>query len=211
MKTITEFHATRIKSAIQTQKQLSEAGKTAEELPAALGEALKLEGDKLQLLLNALAALEERDAAGKKSQDLKRVVAYTAQEGEKTQAGLIQKGEHWFSIEYYPPLNPPPAKRGKRPFGDKGKNARGGKGRRDNPRFKRGEAGKPGESATGDAARRDSRPPRGRKPFTGKKPVTVIQVSSDGPRIKPVTPIQQPATPSNPPAAQEKTEPGSSQ
>ena len=180
MRTITEFHASTLKNAIKTKEELLAAGKTAEELPAAMGEALKLEGDKLNHVLNAL------EVVGTKTHDLKRVVILALNENEKAPSGVQQKGEQYFAVEYFPPLpgtqpkgrGPRDGKRdGKR--GDrKGKKGRGGRGDRGRgPRrgsegeLQAGAVGTEGQqrpegeaSEGGEAKRRRRRPPRGPRP-----------------------------------------------
>lgn len=107
MKTLTEFSTSVLKAAIQAKKDLLAAGKTLEEIPAALGESLKLEGEKLTFVVGAIELVE------RKLEDLKRVVVMKLGEGEKAPGGVVQKGEHCFSAEYYPPLHPPKAAPGK--------------------------------------------------------------------------------------------------
>lgn len=107
MKTLTEFAGATLKNTLKTKQDLLASGKTAEELPQALSEALKLEGDKLNFTLNAAELVEKR------LDDLKRVVVFSIAEGEKAPQGGIQKGEHYFVAEYYPPLNPPKGAKGK--------------------------------------------------------------------------------------------------
>lgn len=96
MKTITEFSGNTLKTVLKTRQELLATGKTPEELTAALSEALKLEGEKLTLTLNAAEIVE------KKSNNLKRVVVWTLQEGEKAPKGMLQKGDHYFVVEYFP-------------------------------------------------------------------------------------------------------------
>jgi hypothetical protein len=124
MKTVTEFPGVNLKNAIKLKQDLIAGGKTAEELPQAMGESLKLEGERLDSLLTALEMVE------KKSQDLKRVVVYTLAEGEKAPTQLLQKGDRYYLAEYYPSLekkHPPkdfkgdPGKKGKRRGGRRGK------------------------------------------------------------------------------------------
>ena len=98
MKTLTEFFGMNLKQAAQTRKELIVSGKTPEELTGALGEALKMEGDRLNHLIHAL------DAVGTRVQDLKRVVVFTLNEGEKAPQKAVQKGEHYYLVEYYPTL-----------------------------------------------------------------------------------------------------------
>ncbi|OFZ22813.1 MAG: hypothetical protein A2X94_11965 [Bdellovibrionales bacterium GWB1_55_8] len=121
MKTLTEFPAATLKNALKTRDELIASGKTPEELPQALGEALKVEGDRLSHLLNAL------ECVGKKVSDLKRVVVLSLSEGEKAPSGAKQFGEHQYIAEYYPSLNPPKPARSDEHRGDRG--GKGGKGR----------------------------------------------------------------------------------
>jgi len=132
MKTLTEFPGLNLKTAVKTRQDLIGAGKSAEELPQAMGEALKLEGDRLGFLLSALEMI------GTKLNDLKRVVVFSLGEGEKAPLGSIQKGEQSYLIEYYPSLAPKGGSNrdfmGGKPDGDKkgkGKHGKGRGGKRD--------------------------------------------------------------------------------
>ncbi len=99
MKTLTEFPGINLKNAARIHKDLAASGKTPEELTPALGESLKLEGDRLQFLVHSL------EIVGTRLEDLKRVVVYApVQEGEKTPTGVVQKGDHFYLVEYYPSL-----------------------------------------------------------------------------------------------------------
>lgn len=106
MKTLTEFSAVTLKQAVKTKTELSSAGKTPEELPAAMGETLKVEGDKLALLLAAVDAVapEAPGARGPRLDDLKRVVVLTIGEGEKAPSGAKEKDGKHFLVEYYPAI-----------------------------------------------------------------------------------------------------------
>jgi hypothetical protein len=144
MKTITEFHVATLKTAHKTRQELLTAGKTAEELPVALGEALKLEGDKLA---NIIAALEFVEADAKsKTYDLKRVIVSTLAEKETTPKSTLQRGDFYFTIEYFPPL---PGQEKKQPKGRDGDRHGGRDG-------KRGD-----RKAKGKGGPRGDRPPRG--------------------------------------------------
>jgi hypothetical protein len=126
MKTHTEFNVIGLKNALKLKSELNAAGKTPEEITAALTEGLKLEGEKLALLLTAVETVE------KKMNDLKRVVVFIPGEGEKAPSGAVQKGDHWLLAEYYVSLNAPEKSRGGRDGGrDRGdrKGGRGDKGR----------------------------------------------------------------------------------
>jgi hypothetical protein len=176
MKTITEFHVATLKIAHKTRQELLTAGKTAEELPVALGEALKLEGDKLA---NMIAALDFVDADTKsKSLDLKRVIVQTPTEKEtadaKTGLPSLKRENFYFTIEYFPPL---PGQEKKQPRGrDDDRGGRGRDGKRGDRKGKgkggpRGDrdGGRPGRGAPRDAgapraegapAGENRRPPR---------------------------------------------------
>jgi hypothetical protein len=132
MKTITEFPGMNLKNAAKVKSDLVAAGKSPEELPQAMGEALKLEGDRLNFLIGALEII------GTKFNDLKRTVVYTLNEGEKVPPGMTQKENYAFSIEYYPSLEKPKPK-GQFPEGRgdgkrRGKKGKGRGGRDDRPR-----------------------------------------------------------------------------
>jgi hypothetical protein len=111
---------------------VQEAAPVAEDPRAKLAQAFtekfKLEGDKLEMLINAVEVIDRR-----KISDLKRIVVYEVAEGEKAPSGAVQKGSHHFLPEYLPSLNPPRDKgRGHKKFDrphGKGGKGRGGKGR----------------------------------------------------------------------------------
>lgn len=163
MKTLTEFPGFNLKNAVKVKQDLLAGGKTAEELPQALGEALKAEGDKLNFILNAIELVE------KELEDLKRVVVYSLNEGEKAPSRAIQKGDHYFLAEYYPPLVKDQPK-GKGPQGPgKPRGKRKGRGGR------RGEGGKDFQKTAGAArpeggAEGEERPRRRRPRFPRRAP-----------------------------------------
>jgi hypothetical protein len=175
MKTITEFHVATLKNAHKTRQELLAAGKTAEELPAALGEALKLEGDKLN---NIIAALEFVEADAKsKSLDLKRVIVSTLAEKETTPKSTLQKGDFYFTIEYFSPL---PGQEKKQPRGRDGDRPGGRDGKRGDRKGKgKGSRGQDGGGRDGaredgrNAGRgpgRDAQAPREGAPMQGPRP-----------------------------------------
>lgn len=138
MKTLTEFASLHLKNAAKTKQELTTAGKTAEELPAALGEALKIEGDKLTFLLHALELVQAKLA------DLKRVIVFTLAETEKPPANATKHGEHYYLVEFYPSAQSQNERNA--PSKD-GKDGKGG----------RGDKKKPGGR---DRTNRPARPPR---------------------------------------------------
>ncbi len=155
MKTITEFLGATLKNALKTKQELVAAGKTAEELPAAMGESLKLEGDKLTVLLSTLEIVE------KKTNDLKRVVVCTLAEGEVAPKGLEKKGDHYFSVEFFPPMpgQEPARGKGRGDARDGGKD-RGRAGKRDGKRGGRGGQDRDGRGGGRDGGGGGRRPPR---------------------------------------------------
>jgi hypothetical protein len=185
MKTITEFAASTLKNAAKTQQELLAANKTAEEMPQAMGEALKLEGDKLNFLLSAL------EVVGDKANDLKRVVVLSLSEGEKAPHKALQKGENYFVAEYYLPES------GKQKPVENAKSFDGkGKGRGKRGDKKEGRRGKPrGEHSQEASAGRAPRPPR--KPMVHNGPLPVITPKSATTASAPVAPA---ATTSETPA-----------
>jgi hypothetical protein len=125
MRTLTEFNAIQLKNAAQAKKDLLASGKTAEELPQALGETLKIEGDKLTFILSALELLEEKPQEYK---DVKRVIVAVPAEGETAPSGAKQKGEHYYTIQAF--AAPISAKPQSKPEGRGDKRGKRG-GRRD--------------------------------------------------------------------------------
>lgn len=173
MKTITEFLGANLKNAIKLKQNLLASGKTPEELPEALGEALKIEGDRLTHILSAIEVVE------KKLEDLKRVVVLSLAENEKAPNAAQKLGELYFVAEYFPPLQKKgaPGKRFGKERGDR-KGGKRGKSRRDRgdrdrkSRGPRGDApiqstdsGSSSGEASGDRPPRRRFRPRGRKPF----------------------------------------------
>lgn len=192
MKTLTEFNAIHIKNAAKTRTELTAAGKTAEELPAAMSEALKLEGDKITMMVNAL------ETVGTKVNDLKRVIVFTITEGEKISLhGAVQKGEHYYAVEYYPPIAGKGGDRGGRPGrdsrdaggrgGDRGKGKRGAGGGKPGGRGGERTGGFGGGSDRGERGPRRERAPLEARP-TGAEGVVIFtkpRVGADGANPRP--------------------------
>ena len=130
MKTLTEFAPITLKNALKTKQELTAAGKTAEELPAAMGETLKLEGDKLGFIMTAL------DLAETRLEGLKRVLVMSLAEGENKPSDGVEKDGKIYLVEHDTAIATPGARDergggrdGKRGGGRDGK--RGGGGGRD--------------------------------------------------------------------------------
>lgn len=199
-----------VKNAAKIRQDLITGGKTPEELPAALGEALKLEGTRLEFMVSVL------DIVGTKLNDLKRAIVYAPNEGEKAPQGLIQKGDHFYLVEYFASLNKPaqPAhSNDHRHRGGKGGDKRQGRGGPEGgrsyekkapalpptPGFKRPDSQiiiAPATAGTTAPTGQDRpRPdhPRGPRPPRTPRPQRAIPVTIvGGPPviIKPVTPIE---------------------
>lgn len=157
MKTITEFHGFQIKNALKTREELTAAGKTAEELPAAMGEALKMEGDKLKYFLGAL------DTVGNKAEGLKRVVVLTLAESEKAPSGAKKVDEHYLVVEYFPQAGADKKAR----FQGRDDDRRGGKGKgKGRGKGRRGDR----EGGRGRGPRRDEGAPEGAEASAGGAP-----------------------------------------
>jgi ElaB/YqjD/DUF883 family membrane-anchored ribosome-binding protein len=207
MKTLTEFHSFALKAVAQLQNELTQAGKTAEEITAAIGEKLKAEGDKLKHLMTAF------DAAKDRLDKLKRVLVIQPAEGAKLVRDAIEKEGLHFVLEFFP--EPPGQQKGRRDHDEKrggrdGKKGRGGKGKRDGKRgggrggerAERGErrAAPAAEGAAAQAPRapRAPRPPRERKPEEPPKPFVP---SGNAPLIKPKSAVASSASVEQPAAA----------
>lgn len=209
MKTLTEFSGFSLQDIGKTRAQLISESKTPEEISAALTEQFKVEGEKLQLLLSAL------DAIDNKVTDLKRVVVGTLAEGEKLPPKAVQKEDKVFVAEYFPPMNRPGGKGkfngkggprdGKRGGGRGGRGGRdgrkGGGGRGRNDRGDRNNeqraaggpnggagGGAPGEKG-GENPRFRRRPPRG-----PRKPPPPLTGDAAKIKIKPLNPASAAAT-----------------
>lgn len=122
MKSVTEFPNFQLNQALKTKTDLTAAGKTPEEVQAGLGEAYKLEGDRLKHFCNAI------DVAGANPDKLKRVIVITLAEGEKAPNKATQVEEHYYVPDFYVEAKPAAAKDAK--GGRGGRGGRGGPGGR---------------------------------------------------------------------------------
>jgi hypothetical protein len=183
MKTMTEFSSFALKTAVEAADALATSGKTPEELPAALGEQLKLEGDKLTWMVAAI------DVARAKNKNLKRILVLVLNEGEAAPKGAEVKEGFVLLPETFPSAHAPAAPQkddrrdGKR--GGKRGDKRGGRDGKPGA----GRDGKPGGGERGARGpRRDENSgPRGPRPAVaagGPKPAPVV--------IKPKAPAAAP-------------------
>jgi hypothetical protein len=141
-----------------------------EELSKYLSETMKLEGEKLQWMLEALSLVDSRRMA-----DLRRVVVYKLLEGEKAPGNVVQKGEAYFMAEYLAPVG---GARARDRSADRKREGKGkGKGRDPRRKGRSTERGArsfdrssaPG-SADGIAARGDARAPKSPPKSTPRPP-----------------------------------------
>jgi hypothetical protein len=145
VKTLTEFDGFSLRNALAKKQELAASGKTADDLPQALGEALKVEGDRLTYLLAALEVIES------KPENLKRVVVYNVDEGKQAPKGTIEKGGKHFLAEYF---FIPSAKKERRTSAGPGKGSRGkkkGRGGRGRGPRREGSQGNRGSQKTDGA------------------------------------------------------------
>ena len=116
MKLVTEFSVFNLKGASAQYVELVTAGKPPEEIEQALGEALKLEGEKLKHFVRSL------QASSGKTEGLKRVLVVTFAEGENVPREAQKIEEHYYMLESFVVPKKPQAD-------DRGRGGKGGKGR----------------------------------------------------------------------------------
>jgi len=206
MKTLTEFFGPNLVRALQTRQECLAAGKTAEELPAALGESLKVEGEKLQRLCVALELIE------KKHDRLKRVIVLQPAEGQKAPSGAVERDGLVYVIEFFAaPAGSAPEKKAdprddKRRGGKRGDRRGGGEGRGGEGRGRRNEGGRgrpegsPGvageaQTVAGGPAGGSGRRPRRTAPKGPRPEVQQTGEPLKAPAPRPASP--KPASPAN--------------
>ena len=181
MKTLTEFSSFSLKTAVQTADQLATSGKTPEEMPAALGEALKLEGDKLNWMVAAI------DVARSRGQGLKRILVMSLAEGEAAPAGAEAKEGFVLLPEFFPGPAAAQKKHADREEGRGGRGGRGGgKGGRGDKRGKgrgprrEGDSGPRREGDSGPRREAAAAPQAGSKPVVLPKPRPKAEAPAEG-------------------------------
>lgn len=95
MKSVTEFPTFTLNKALQAKAALAAENKTPEEIQQSLGETFKYEGDKLKYFINAL------DVAGQNTENLKRVVVVSLNEGESAPQKALKVDELHYVPEFY--------------------------------------------------------------------------------------------------------------
>lgn len=99
MKSITEFPHSTLQKVLAAKTALAAEGKSPEEIATAMGETLKLEGDKLKY---ALAAADL--AAGKNA--VRRVLVASIAEGEAPPAKYQKVEDNYYLVETLEPVKP---------------------------------------------------------------------------------------------------------
>jgi uncharacterized membrane protein YgcG len=120
MKSVTEFWAISLNQGLTKKAALDAEGKTPEEVSAALGEQLKMEGEKLTHFINAM------EVASQNPEKLSRVRVVTLAEGENAPQKALQVEAHHYVPEFQ--TAPRPAQAKKAEAGGKGGRSGGGGG-----------------------------------------------------------------------------------
>jgi hypothetical protein len=127
MKSVTEFASFTLTKGLSTKAALTTEGKTPEEIQQGLGEAFKLEGDKLKYFITAL------DVASQHSENLKRVLVVSLAEGESAPSKATKVEELHFVPDFHVSAKPAASADDKnRPRG-KGGGRRGGNEKKGSP------------------------------------------------------------------------------
>lgn len=95
MKSVTEFPNFTLNKALQAKAGLAAENKTPEEIQQSLGETFKFEGDKLKHFISAL------DVAGQNTENLKRVVVVSLNEGENAPHKATKVDDFHYVPEFY--------------------------------------------------------------------------------------------------------------
>ncbi|OFZ29492.1 MAG: hypothetical protein A2622_07125 [Bdellovibrionales bacterium RIFCSPHIGHO2_01_FULL_40_29] len=99
MKSITEFPQSTLLKVLAAKSALTTEGKTPEEITTAMGESLKMEGDKLKF---AMAAADL--AAGKTA--VRRVLVASIADGETPPAKYQKVEDNYYLVETLEPMKP---------------------------------------------------------------------------------------------------------
>src|SRR6476469_9853409 len=103
MKFVTEFANMTLTQAIKSRAALVAEGKQPEEIQAALGTTYKVEGEKLTHLINAV------EVASQNTENLKRVLVVSLNEGEKAPAKAVQVEAFHYVPDFLVTARPAPA------------------------------------------------------------------------------------------------------
>lgn len=122
MKSVSEFANFTLTNGLKQKAALAAEGKTAEEIQQSLGEAFKLEGDKLAYFMNALGVAEQN------AENLKRVLIMSLSEGERVPAKATKIDELFFVPEFHVDAKRASPKKDDRKGGRGGRSGKGSKG-----------------------------------------------------------------------------------
>ena len=92
MKSITEFSQPTLQKFLTAKAALATEGKTAEEMMTAIGESMKLEGDKLKFIFAAGDLVAEQKA-------FRRVLVASIAEGEAAPAKYTKVEDNYYLVE----------------------------------------------------------------------------------------------------------------
>ncbi len=106
MKSVTEFPNFTLNKALQAKAALTADSKSPDEIQQSLGETFKLEGDKLKHFICAL------DVAGQNTENLKRVVVISLNEGENAPHKATKVDDFHYVPEFYVAAKPNTAQSG---------------------------------------------------------------------------------------------------
>lgn len=96
MKSITEFAAPTLQKGLTLVGDLSTQGKSAEEISAAVGEAMKYEGDKLKHFINSVEVAKSITQGR-----LKRVLVVSFGESEKVPEKAVKVDDTHYMAEFF--------------------------------------------------------------------------------------------------------------
>jgi len=122
MKSITEFPTFKLMLGLKTKTELAAAGKTPEEVLQGLGEAYKLEGDKLKHFHNAI------EVASQNQDKLSRVLVISLNEGESVPPKAVKIEEHYYVPDFQKEARGVMTKADVKSSRDGGRGGKGGKG-----------------------------------------------------------------------------------
>ncbi|MCC2680126.1 MAG: hypothetical protein K0R29_2702 [Pseudobdellovibrio sp.] len=127
MKFVTEFANVTLTNALKSRAALAAEGKPAEEIQSSLGTTYKMEGEKLTHLVNAV------EVASQNTENLKRVLVVSLNEGEKAPAKAVQVEAFHYIPEFLVTSRPVQAEKKDSKFGRGGKGRGGDRGPKESP------------------------------------------------------------------------------
>lgn len=126
MRTVTEFPGVVIRQVLLTRTKLVSGGTAEDQLSAAIGEAHKVEGDRLSHLVKTLQIV------GEDASHVARVRVFAGEDETKMPKGSVKEGEHFYLVERIQSAAPPKkASASDRDGKGRGKGRGKGKGKRE--------------------------------------------------------------------------------